>query len=658
MRDALINGDFSKLPPELEWHDLQELALGISGYEESLRLGYGECSDLAHETFRRFREQRTWEGDAIRLWCCLFFQQRLWRNCVEEPTGQDLNELQGLYGKLREELQKDASGLSQEELLRRPVFIAPRKKKDPRDLKILDPACGSGHFLLYAFDLLVTVYEEAWQDNDCPWSEATGKTLHSDYSTIDELRLALPGLILGHNLYGIEIDPRAAQIAALALWMRSQRAYNDFNTSRSDRRPINKTNVVVAEPMPGEKDLLNEFVASLDERLGTLVKLVFNKMELAGEVGSLLKIEEEIQSAVREVYTGVGDLFQPTDEQHWHTAEEQLLEALGEYAEKTGNGRGYRRRLFADDAERGLGFINLCRHKFDVVIMNPPFGDAPEAVKHYIESRYPHSRQDLFAPFVERSLTDLVPSGAVGVISTEAGFFRRTSEPWRREVLLKHSTVAALAHLGGHVLDGATVRTACYAMLTPSSTIDSIFIRVQGQGGRHKRLVDAIEGIPRQSNSPSVFATPQTEFEKLPYAVFGYWCSSELRNAFLVLPSLEDSAGRVRVGLQTGDDFRFLRLRWEVPPQNIGEHHWLTFAKGGEYSPFQDDVHLLLNWENHGKELVAWGKGRPQNTDFFGKPGLTYPRRTNKRFAPRVMPAGCAFGDKGPAIFDVQGHKL
>ena len=221
----------------------------------------------------------------------------------------------------------DDEELSQEERLKKPHYVRFRPKKDPRDLRILDPACGSGHFLLYAFDLLLTIYEEAWADEASPRSELTGRTLREDYPDLDELRRALPGLILRHNLHGIEIDPRCAQIAALALWMRAQRAFNDFGIPRAERPLIAKTNVVIAEPMPGEQDLLEEFLRELREdrleglirealaippektvratkamadSLADLVRAVWNGMELAGELGSLLKIELRLQHAIAE----------------------------------------------------------------------------------------------------------------------------------------------------------------------------------------------------------------------------------------------------------------------------------------------------------------------------------------------------------------------
>src|SRR5216683_8241012 len=115
---------------------------------------------------------------------------------------------------------------------------------------------------------------------------------------MEDLRRGVPGLILAHNLHGIDIDVRASQIAALALWLRCQRAYQDLGLKK-ERPRITRSNFVCAEPMPGEEQMLKDFVAQLEPKLlGQLVEVVFDKMKLAGEAGSLLKIEEEIQDAV------------------------------------------------------------------------------------------------------------------------------------------------------------------------------------------------------------------------------------------------------------------------------------------------------------------------------------------------------------------------
>jgi hypothetical protein len=127
--------------------------------------------------------------------------------------------------------------LSQEELLKQPVYIPHRPKKDPRSLKILDPACGSGHFLLYCFTLLLIIYEEAYDDPQL------GSALQQDYPDRGDYRKAVPGLILAHNLHGIDIDLRATQIAALALWLRAQKVYQEMGIKKN-RPKITKSNIV------------------------------------------------------------------------------------------------------------------------------------------------------------------------------------------------------------------------------------------------------------------------------------------------------------------------------------------------------------------------------------------------------------------------------
>ncbi|HWO35752.1 MAG TPA: DNA methyltransferase, partial [Candidatus Acidoferrum sp.] len=189
--------------------------------------------------------------------------------------------------------------LSHDELVKHPVYIPYRAKRDPRTIKILDPAVGSGHFLLYAFDLLEAIYQEAWEETNQPTFEATGKTIREEYADLNTLRIALPELILRHNLHGIDIDLRACQIAALALWLRAQQAYQRLALKTADRPKITRSNIVCAEPMPGEHELLDQFLIELQPKvIGQLVQAVFEKMKLAAEAGSLLKIEEEIAEEV------------------------------------------------------------------------------------------------------------------------------------------------------------------------------------------------------------------------------------------------------------------------------------------------------------------------------------------------------------------------
>jgi len=194
---------------------------------------------------------------------------------------------------------------------------APREQKDPRDLRILDPACGSGHFLLYAFDLLLRIYEEAWEDAKSPTCTSTGRRLRDDYPEVEGLQRALPALILRHNLYGVEIDPRAAQTAALALWLRAQRAYRTYAVPPRERGTIKRTHIVVAEPMPGDKSLAEEFAAVLEPPLlADLFVRMVEEMQLAGELGPLLRVNEALAAALGDATLGVATLVLGSSHSH------------------------------------------------------------------------------------------------------------------------------------------------------------------------------------------------------------------------------------------------------------------------------------------------------------------------------------------------------
>ena len=281
--------------------------------------------------------------------------------------------------------------------------------------------------MLYCFDLLVTIYEEAYEDTEL------GPAFNG--KPIDDFRRDIPGLILAHNLHGIDIDLRCSQIAALALWLRCQRAYQKMGLKK-DRPKITRSNFVCAEPMPGEEQMLKEFVGQLENKvLGQVVEVVFDKMKLAGEAGSLLKIvEEEIrdvvaaakkqwlsetthatdrrgqpllftQAAMDRIAAGPGqsslfDLADVTDVQFFENAEVEVIEALRQYAEKSQQDQRLQRRLFADDAVRGFAFVDLSQKRYEVVLMNPPFGEPIKSTQGYLAPNYPHTKHDLFAAFL------------------------------------------------------------------------------------------------------------------------------------------------------------------------------------------------------------------------------------------------------------------
>lgn len=364
---------------------------------------------------------------------------------------------------------------------------ADRLRKDPRELRVLDPAVGSAHFLLYCFDLLLIIYEEAYDD------PVLGEALQREFPGRAQFEREVPRLILEHNLHGVDIDPRAVQIATLALWLRAQRAWAEMKIKVRQRPRVERINIVCAEPMPAEYDLLGEFVRDLRPVvLGNLLRDVWEKMKLAGEAGSLLKIEQEIQDAVRrarETLASLPDAIQLTlfgeqpaqqlkigldpadlrDDAFWAEANERVVETLQSYSRRhvedlAGTAKAVARRLFTADTLQGIAFISLLQQPFDVVLMNPPFGAASISSKAYIERAYPRTKNDLYAAFVERGLELLHAGGYLGAITSRTGFFLTSFQKWREGILLQEARLVAVADLGYGVLDTAMVETAAYVL--------------------------------------------------------------------------------------------------------------------------------------------------------------------------------------------------
>jgi len=428
--------------------------------------------------------QQPIEGKTQNLWDCALMLVRADR-FTEGLFSSNLVAIARIANELRHRvLQARQTDLPQADLLKLPVFIPFRKAKDPRDIKIIDPACGSGHFLLYCFDLLEVIYRETYEDDEL------GRSLRVIYPTPEDFRKAVPGLILAHNLHGIDIDLRACQISALALWLHAQRTFKNLGLKPENRPKIQRGNIVCAEPMPGERELLDEFVTGLQpQALGEMVKDIFDCMQLASEAGSLLKVEQEVGRAIdrarirwktgsnvmqanmfgedKPVLPEQLNMFSAATlppEDFWRQSEELTIKAVQTYATHATNVQGLSRRLFADDAERGFAFIDICRKSYDVVLMNPPFGESSKPSKPYIEKNYTRSKNDILAAFVERWAGKLVKGGILGAITSRTCFFLSSFQKWREEIILKQLRPTVFADLGYGVLDTAMVETAAYCL--------------------------------------------------------------------------------------------------------------------------------------------------------------------------------------------------
>jgi len=677
---------------------IAEIAHAVNGY-----LRAGGLHDGAEDWFNRYVERiRNQEAETFttqEVLDFLFVFHRADRFC-EGLLNKHNNEVQAVFQILKTRIEKSRQeSLTQEELLNLPVFIPLRAKKDPRDIKILDPACGSGHFLLYAFILLLTIYREAWdQENDLkeiPTVRSKGlRPLREIYDSKESFMADVPRLIMEYNLHGIDIDPRAVQIAGLSLWLCAQRTWKEQDIKPADRPQIKKSNIVCAEPMPGEKEFLKSFSETLKPRvLGQLVEIIFEKMELAGEAGSLLKIEEEIEEAVEKAREEFNkellrrkeeagylpgfapkikqrSLFDfadlPDKTQFWQTAEEKILEALRNYAERAEAEDGSRLRLFAEDAAKGFAFIDLCKNRYDVVLMNPPFGESSIHVNIYLKSHYGFGRPDFYMCFMFRTERFIEPLGRCGAITSRTFLTLQFFDSMRELFLTGDLRLDSLLDLGNGVLDGATVETCCHVSQKINSSAPIIFINLSNH-----IYVDKVAerlSIMSKGQLPMDFYVRQPgAIKAVPGSVFAYRMVDSALRAFTLHPPIDPkysmnvpysmesqkSNFSVRQGLIPGNQFRFSRLWHEVPSKG---KDWSWASKGGDFSRYLSIEDVLLAWGESGSEMKAFaeqnygGASRTiKNEQLFFRRGVTFPR-VNRGLNARVLPSNFIFTDTGMAV--------
>lgn len=327
------------------------------------------------------------------------------------------------------------------------------------------------HFGLYAFDLFQEIYREAWDWEQANGSDAldreTGgspdlKSLAETYADHDAFLRDVPRLIIEQNIYGVDIDPRAAQIASLAMWLRAQRAWHEAGVKAKDRPQVGQGQVVAAVAPPAEVDLRKRFMEELDPLDAELFEQTLFMLKGLPELGVLLQVEKELPALIRKVFGEHGPMFSKEDMAQWQKAETRLREALTDYARAAQS--TYQGRLFAEDALQGLRMIDHCREVFDVVVMNPPFGDLSHGSKKIIEKAYPSSKNDLLATFVDRGISCLRTQGRLGAITSRTCFFLPSFRKWREKEVLAKTDPELVADLGMGVMDEAMVEAAAYVL--------------------------------------------------------------------------------------------------------------------------------------------------------------------------------------------------
>lgn len=478
-------------------------------------------------------------------------------------------------------------------MVRRPdEVLTERAIKEPTDILSLDPTCGSMHFGIYLYEVYEYIYMDAWDNH--PELLQSYREVH----TRDTFHREVPRLILEKNIFGCEIDPRALQLAALSLWLRAQKSYAKMGIPANERPLIKRSNLVLAEAMPGNKRLLRGLMEELDVPMQRLITKIWDKMKFVGEAGLLFKMEKEIDVEIDYLRQNWGKVNQyryatlfSTDEQRakieaenatrrallknkegfFNEITERLKEALQQLSAKLSEEEGYENALFSEDATRGFAFIELCQKRFDCIVMNPPFGEGSENTSDYLDKNYPAWGGNLVCAFFYRMQNMLSVGGKLGAIFDKSVAIRSSYEKFRKNSFCGY--IYTCADTGWDVLD-ANVET-CTLVLDKNKTTNKIGtfvdLRETTAGNKQYTLIKSIEEFNYIGVNSLVYTSNSAQFVNLPNSVIGYYFDKNILR-ILVYLNIEVHGFKAREGyhfssnvhnrlfyeLGCCDDFRFV----------------------------------------------------------------------------------------------------
>lgn len=483
------------------------------------------------------------------------------------------------------------------------------KINSPEEIRFLDPASGSGHILVYAFDLLTKIYEE------------------EGYNTIE-----VPQLIIKNNLYGFEIDERASQLSGLALMMKA-REYN----RRIFHKELNP-NIICFKDLLVTKDEIKEIFA-------------LQKIQIPNELMHDLLMMQQA--------TNFGSLIIP------HTENRELINIKENLTQILPNTDVFQRANFEDIID-SLNKLQLLTHKFHCVVTNPPYmsGGMNTLLSNFVKTNYPDSRTDLMACFVERCLNMLKSKGFLGMINQHSWMFLGSYEKLRHK-LVKSVFFDTMLHLGARTfpeIGGEVVQNTTFTFWNAKTNSElGTYIRLVDFDNSEDKRTKALDAI----NNPHgrlFYKINQDSFNKISGCPIAYWASIKTRNIFQEFESLEKYS-KARIGMMTTDNIRFLRLWYENPYNKIGfnlqsinhasnsHFKWFPYNKGGAYRKWYGNNELNVNWENAGFEIKKNGMTSFRGKDYYFRSGITWSFINTNKFGVRFKPKGFIFDIQGSSAF-------
>jgi len=526
------------------------------------------------------------------------------------------------------------------------------------EIRLLDPAVGSGHFLVVALDLLLALYcEEARHQGEGEPDGAATRTFVEH--------------ILEHNLHGIDLDPRAVQIAAAALWLKARQLAPDAEPERLNLVASNLRLASLADNDPALVELRRE----VERETGLPAKLtdaLVHALRGADHLGSLLKVDREVDEALakheaeqRQRLAIQGELFTAEPArgavapQARAEARTSILERLEGFLARHTGGDDLGLRLRGEQLATGVRFVRMLREgTYDLVVANPPYqGTSKLAQAGYVERMYPLGKADLYAAFLLRGL-QLVREGGVSAMLTMRNWMFLKQYAALRAYLLESKDLRAIGDFDRGAFESVPDEVVSVAV--------SVFARQTHTGASVALCPTAREDRSRDNERTARKRAATlchvghqsfdlTTLKVVPEWPLVYWWGREELDAFRLGATI-GAVSPARQGLATADNTRFLRRPWEVAPSQIGKvATWAPYIKGAAGRAWMEPLDDLVHWERMGLQIRSFERNgkvasRPQNKAYYFRVGVAF-SMIGSDFVARAHRVASVFGHMGSSIF-------
>lgn len=581
-QDSVLDHMVSDIPEE-DWQDAVQIIGWLYQYYNT---------ELKDDTFAQLKKNVKITKERIPAATQLFTPDWIVRYMVENSLGR-----LWLEGHPNAELHDGWNYYLDEAEQERPVEAQLAKLREeyktikPEEIKVIDPCMGSGHILVYAFDVLMQIYTSAgWDQREAAQS------------------------ILKNNLYGLDIDDRAAQLAYFAVMMKAR---------QYDRRLLTRgiqPNIYSIRESNGIQAMTIEYFHKDDPKLKADIESIVTEMRDAKEYGSILNIT-------------------PVD-------------FAGLYArfDEIRNDINMMQMSALDELQPLVKCAELLAQKYDVVVTNPPYmavSNAGAKVNNYVKKNFPDSKADLFAVFIERCGQMVKKNGYQAMITQHAWMFLSSFEKLRTKLLAVD--IVNMAHLGARAFEeigGEVVQTTSFVIRKS---------HIADYKGEYCRLIEPTSQQGKEDmflSGENRYAADQSNFSKIPGSPVAYWVSKGFQRLFL--STLGDVCD-VKKGSDTGNNDRYVRNWWEVDVSKADfkchTKKWIPYIKGGEARKWFGHLTFLVNWDNNGLEIRNEPKATVRNEQFFYREGITWSDVGTNSTTFRFFPSGCLRDNRGPAIF-------